>query len=514
MKKTRSSHYQNRLVQKTLHPITPRRPLSSAPTARSRSLRPCDKRYQPHQQAKYAVKDKPSFISPLLPRLSHLHQRLSIGSVPAWATRTHGTRSNLTDATIKIDSGRIDDYYGRTHSETCIPHYLTTVSTTEFFHILGYHVKQGGTLTQASFEALNSKFKKVPGSVSMFCPITQRNRFRGTDYEVAIVQKSCIWLRPNGSSNRNTIPEPLRSTSRYTPKNPIIQKPISSSLVKVPGSMSRTGGPQTHLSRKWIDRQQEWVRQFVTEYAHRGFSRFGRSGHSGLAKAINMELKDINESRPLGDKIKISSRSSLYRLIDEFPRLPRSDEPYTSKRLNRSSTQEYSPAKAKLIECDTMCFTIKGAPTVIIYLSVAMHTDSGHVLGWHLSNRPPRYHTIMHVISASLKLAMHFGITSPCYIMGVMPDICRVARILNVIGVKLRVYNMGNVERAFHVEHFFRNVDRTFFNEPGTWSIDNGASTFRDLPTLRASFQKWLDGYHRTPSKFLSPAQIMSHFNT
>lgn len=497
MKTKRSPQFQKRFVQSSSRPLTTQHQVSPAPTARSRNPGPCDQWYRQHQHAKCAVKDKPSFISPLLPRLSHLYQRLGIWWEPVWATRIHGTRSNLAYATIKIDSGCIDDSFGRTHSGSCIPHYLTTVSTTGFGHILGYHVKQGGTLTQATFEALNSTFKKVSGRVSMFCPITQRYRYRGSDYEVAIIQKSCIWLRPTGSSNRNTIPALPPSASRYTPQHPILQRLIPPSRVQIPGSMGRTGRPQTHSSRKWIDRQQEWVRQLVTECAHRHFSRFGRSGHCGLAKAINMELIDINESSPLGDKIKIPSRSSLYRLIDELPGPTRSDEPYTRKQINRPSTQEHSLDKTNLIECDTMYFTIKGAPFVPIYLTVAMHKKSGYVLGWHLSSRPPRYHTIMLVIGASLKLAMHLGITAPCYIMEVRPGIDRVARILNNIGVKLRICDIGTSKRDCHVEHFFKNVERTFVNETKAWCIGNGAPAGWDLPTLRTSFQKWLDGYHR-----------------
>lgn len=513
MKTKRSPQFQKRFVQSSLRPLTPQHQVSPAPPARSRNPSPCDQGYRQHQHARCAAKDKPSFIFPLLPRLSHLYQRQDTWSEPAWATRIPGTRSNLAYATIKIGSGRIDYSFGRTHSGTCIPHYLTTVSTTPFCHILGYHVKQGGTLTQASFEALNSTFNKVPGSVSMYCPITQRYRFRGTDYEVAIVQKSCIWLRPTDSSNRNRIPAPRRSASLHTPQHPILPRLISPTRVQIPGSTGITGRPQTHSSRKWIDRQPESVRQFLIQYAHRHFYQPGYGDRSGLVKAIYMGLIHLNQSRPLSDKIKIPSRSSLYRLIDELPGPPRSDEPYTRKQINRASTQEYSLDKTNLIECDTMYFTVKSAPFVPIYLTVAIHKKSGYVLGWHLSSRPPRYHTIMLVIGASMKLATHLGITAPCYIMEVRPGIDRVARILNTIGVKLRVCDIGTSKRDCHVEHFFKNVERTFVSENKAWCIGNVAPAEWDLPTLRISFQKWLDGYHRAPSKSFSPAQILTHFN-
>jgi hypothetical protein len=244
MKTTRLIQSQKRFVQKTLHPFTPKRPLSPAPTARSKNLRPCDKRFRQHQHAECAVKGKTSFISSLLPRLSHLYQKLFGQSEPALTTRTHGTRSNLAFATIKIETDLLNDTSRWAKYGLSIPHYLTTVSTSVFCHILTWQFKQGGTLTQATFEALNSTFKKVPGDVSMLCPITQRYRYRGTDYEVALVQKSCIWLRPCVTRNRNTIPAHPLSASRYTLQG------LSPSLVKIPGPTGRTARPETRTTMK------------------------------------------------------------------------------------------------------------------------------------------------------------------------------------------------------------------------------------------------------------------------
>lgn len=313
MKINRPSLPPKRLTQSLLFSPVPKRPGPSVPRVQSRSPKRRDERSRPHREDEYAPECNALFIpsSPWSHRLS-LHERL-FGRMPhGWVISARAETHSLAAVAIKIETGLMDLSLRSAEGGQCIPCHMSIRVVGHSRTIPEWRLFGGVALEQATLKALNSRFEKVPGSVSMCALEAQRYRYRGTDYEAAALRNGNFWLRLTGSSDWSTA-----FGRRWSPRR-AQERPTIEALLSLLRARARTEGARVvrnQLMAQWIDRQPKVIRELVSQ-VFRGYGKGPeRPTNNVLTQLVFMQLVRINESRPLSDRLKKPGRATLYRWI-------------------------------------------------------------------------------------------------------------------------------------------------------------------------------------------------------
>jgi hypothetical protein len=229
-----------------------------------------------------------------------------------WIISARAETHALAAVAIKIETGLMDLCLRSADGGPCISCYMSIMVVGHSRTIPEWRLFYGVTLEQATLKALNSMFEKVPGSVSMYALVAQRYRYRGTDYEVAVLRNGSVWLRLTGSPKWSAA-----FGGRWSPRR-AQERPTIEARLSLLRSRARTEGARVarnQLRAQWLDRQPEVIQELVSQVV-RGYGKGPeRLTYNVLAQLVLMQLARLNESRPLSDRFKKPGRTTLYRLI-------------------------------------------------------------------------------------------------------------------------------------------------------------------------------------------------------
>lgn len=490
MKSTRPPLFNQRQIRKPLRQPALQRPSLHALEVTHQNRRTMANWWRNGSQGEqFAIHDTPLCSAPP-GHPARSNERLFGHTNRAWTTFRVSHRY-ISPAMIIIKSGLMQLSLRNADRGPCIPCYMSVASQPHSRSILDFRLFYGVTLGQATLRALDSMCKKVPGPVSASAQVRQRYRFRGTDYEVAALQKGCVLLRRTDSPAQKAAPLDTRIASD------------TRAQIKVTAFHE--------AGRRWIDRQPKDIQQLIFHQAKMHLCHHGCTPLRTLVDVIPLEIERLNQSRPSRDQLKAPAWTTLYRRSREL--FVANSGVSAMDTFIRRTTMDRSGSAVNVVECDTQSMLMKAQPSFPVFLSVALHVPSIYVLGWGISERST-YRSMHLAIEALLNRATTYGLPAQSYIVDAPSDRWTNTKLGSHIGMKLLARPPHDPYVKPHVEWFFRNFVRTgaslLFEKVGA----SPAVMPLPLKTIRKLFERWLYHYHHGPSRLLlkSPAHALAFY--
>lgn len=237
------------------------------------------------------------------------------------AIRVRASIAFLSTPWIKIETELMYASVVNADAGPCIPCHMSIVSDMQSNHILDSRLFYGATLHEATFKGLDSMLEKVPGPVSMYARMSQRYRYRGTDYEVAAFRGGSVWLRTATSPDWKAILHRSRKVPhRWFQTLPTTQTfPLPRHRMAVRADVLPPF--QIRPRHQRLDRQPEAINDLLR---HRVWADYWKPGfnYRGLRSLIAMDIECLKQLRPLGDPLRRPCWATLYHLM-RFPRRER-----------------------------------------------------------------------------------------------------------------------------------------------------------------------------------------------
>lgn len=211
---------------------------------------------------------------------------------------------------------------------------------------------------------------------------------------------------------------------------------------------------------------QQIIKQQVTEL----YLKQEPACKTEVIDAIFLELEAFNTGRPVHDKLKIPSPSTLNRILRELDAYERASAQKGSKYAQKHqgwTRKRPRPARLfELVEADTqeMHVTVVDDYDEVIgrpYLTVFLEVNTRMPIAWHIGFNPPSLDTTLQALKLSISSDNPYGGVAQRYIFdnGVEFVEQNLRRILGMLGAEITYCEPATGNQKPHVEAFF-----------GTWS--------------------------------------------
>lgn len=241
---------------------------------------------------------------------------------------------------------------------------------------------------------------------------------------------------------------------------------------------------------------------------------------SCIIDSIQLSIEDLNSMRPVVDKLKCPSNTTLYRIITEFDR-------YTTVRLQEgkkaADDDQYWSRKCTnpyrlldIAECDSQQLDIEivdnyGDPCGRPYLTVILEIKSRVIIGWDISLNAPSLEKTFRAIKLSLRSNSEQAGLCARYVLDNGPEFIaeHYKRVMNSLGAECTFCEPNNPDQKPHVESFFKTYSQsivhhmrgtTFSNAAEKGGYNSQKDAIYTLLDVNELFVDWLEMiYHSQP---------------